>query len=194
MSRFISRIKSTFNEDYDPEKDTSYVDPTNENVRPSAINIIKTHVQKKTSDIGQKVRTMTNSNNLNSLKKHIDAILNDYNNQYATKNEREGMIDKQLKRELREFIKNIESNDLLNLKRHIANNHLNNTPAYEFADKQIESYLEHERDISVDKHNNILSENGMHNRIGGSYKKRRRPSLKKSRRSKQRKTMRKPRK
>jgi hypothetical protein len=191
MSRFISRIKSTFNEDYDPEKDTSYVDPTNENVRPSAINIIKTHVQKKTSDIGQKVRTMTNSNNLNSLKKHIDAILNDYNNQYATRNADEGMIDKQLKRELREFIKNIESNDLLNLKRHVANNHLKNTPAYEFADKQIESYLEHERDISVDKHNNILSVNDMHNRIGGSYKKRNRPSLKKTRRVKRRKTMRK---
>lgn len=179
MSGIIGRFKSIINKDYDPEKEPNYVETTNENTTPSMLNISRAYIKK------QALGAMKKTSDIESLKSYIDAILEYYNTQYTNNNERE--INQKLLTELQPF-KDIAPSILMQLNTYVGEHALNNTNAYEFAHKLFDTFLE-QKEISRDMKENVIEPNN--NTRGGSYKKskkRHRPSLKKSRRIKTRKT------
>lgn len=183
MSELISRIKSTFDKDYDPEKDPNYKEPTNENASPSMLNRFQTFIKKKTSDISQIIKK--NNPDVDHYKSHIDAILKYYNAQYTRDNTNE--INQKLTTELQQF-KDIETIYLRELEFYVEHHDLNQTEAYQHAHNILDTFLE-DRGVSRDMHGNVVEPDN--NMLGGSYKKtkkHRRPLQKKTRRVKKRKT------
>lgn len=185
MSKFI-KLDTQFgkydDENDDPEKHKNFKHHARKTPITERIPI---HVRKSLSDVGQELRkhTRTHCQTNEKLQNHLNKTLAYYNMQLHDakydKSYNEKDIRNNLKNDLKKIINSASDNEQrLHLNKRVLNSKYADTPAYEIASKLLDTELER-NGISRDLNENVL---------GGSYKTRRIPLPKKSRRSKKRKT------
>jgi hypothetical protein len=170
-------------ENDDPEKHRNFREPTQTNARTTPFTEkMPLLISKTLSDTGQQIRRLTNKNRRQSnanLQNHLSNTLAYHNMQLHDKSYNKNDIENDLKNDVIKIINSAsDDNQLLHLNQYVSKSKYSHTPAYEIASKLLDTALE-EKELSRDRYENLL---------GGSYKTRRRRSLKKSRRVKRRKT------